>query len=251
MDDAPLEPSATQSTPEDIEVDVDTPYGPSTPVLPREPPEETEEDDGPESKPQPQTSPRRGKNLRIPGELLLVILAVLAAGGTGAGILLERTKEKPAQNTGRQTTTPRKEGSRTNFGTDRGIYKRDLQADAAYMLNARIELAKSQIIVVTGEPGNRRILDALSLIKNQKGVTVIILTGKETSEAEIQLAKDYGFWVYQCAMALERPYTIVLIDKRMVLDISRENWLWETTEPKILNQVVSWAEEISKDAIIP
>jgi hypothetical protein len=92
------------------------------------------------------------------------------------------------------------------------------------------------------------MLSLLSAIKNRSPLPIFVVTGAETSNNRIQPALNAGFSVSKVTSTLEMPYSILLIDDRILMDISRENWIWETTDKEIISETAKWANDLLKNA---
>jgi hypothetical protein len=153
---------------------------------------------------------------------------------------------QPTQNESTQTK-PRKT---INFVQDSGIYKRENKIDAEELARKRLAKAKNSVLWVTSEPNNRGLLSAISEAKESQGLPVVIVTGSETSKERIETAKKKGFVVNQSKDTLEVPYSFIIIDSKLLMDLSRKHWLWETTDKQILDETGVWLKEITKNATI-
>lgn len=236
------EPGATSAPPEGVEIPIDTPYGSNRAIepLPEAPPEAPHEDNHAPTD-QPKTEPKGSIKISLPIFLLLAL-------GLLVGTFIAGTKLAPKPNlTQTETQAKEKRSTRCNFVQDIGLYSREAIANCWDMLNTRLELANNQIIVVTSDPSNRSLLEELKRKKDQSGLPIFIFTGKDTPAREMEIGRQAGMTVYRLKTTLERPYTIVLIDKKIVMDISRENWIWETTEPDVIKATAEWIAKLSEN----
>lgn len=231
------EPRVASQPPEDVVIPVETAYGSNLPVEP--PKKTTAPEHGTES-----GAKTSGGSIRVPIWIFLPLLGGLLAGAFYAGST-KTTKivEKPVQ---QEPQNEKKK--RTNFLQDAGIYSRENAINCWDLLPSRLEAAKETIFVITGYPGDPHLLNELTAKKRATGLPIFLLTGNDTPEREIVTAKEAGFQVYKLKTTLERPYTVLLIDKKIVLDISRENWVWESSEPHVIKAVAKWAEDLASGA---
>jgi hypothetical protein len=139
---------------------------------------------------------------------------------------------------------------RTGFIQDRGVYERVNAYSSEDILKKRLPLAKKSIVWITGEPQTPDVLAGLSAIKNERNIPIFIITGKDTEVERIKRAQQYGFPIHTVNKSLELPYSIILIDNKLVLDVSRVNWIWETTEKNIIRDTANWANELIESAKI-
>jgi hypothetical protein len=249
-EDSELRP--TSSPPEDVEIPTESIYGDNTPM---EPIEDEPEPPKPAATGKPKVEAPEssgGKSIRIGFLPFLFLLGILGAGlfiaGQKLGGNLQSNPIK--ENDGTTSKTEEKQKKTINFIADKGIYKKDNDYDASKLAELRLGRAKKTILWVTGEPNNPKILSLLEEVKENEGLPIIIVTGSETEKERIKPARKAGFVVNQTQDALEIPYSFLIIDSKLLMDISRDNWVWETTDKTILNEASEWLEEITKTAKI-
>lgn len=279
-----FEPSPTSAPPSDVEIPVESIYGDNLPIAPIEPPEPTATPEGigsqtgstkedPNSKGQRKITNSKGNSIKIGFIPFLILIASL---GTGLFILgnkfrvnmaggtpvieksdfytqLPETNEsdkKDADDVAEVTTQSQKQKRNLNFLRDLGLYKRENSYTSNELASSRLKLAKKTIIWVTSEPNNPKMISLLSAIKNRSPLPIFIVTGSETPNTRIQDALDAGFSVSKVTSTLELPYSILIIDDRILMDISREHWIWETTDKQIIAETAKWANNLLKGAKI-
>lgn len=159
-------------------------------------------------------------------------------------------KNTPASLPSSQVQSQTSQVPKTAFIPDYGYYERSQYYNATELVTKRIPTAKRSIVWVTSEPGNDTVLTNLTAHKRNSGIPVFILTGKETQNERIRRANQYGFIIHKLSVELETPYSIMLIDNSIVLDVSRENWLWETKEPQYIQTTATWIESLLKTATV-
>lgn len=235
-----VEPSATQ-IPEGVDIPVDTPYGTNEPVqAPATERKELKSGAGKEGS--------KGNTIRIPAIPFLVILLAMTGGTFILGNSIAPKQQPPEQKPQHpQEQKPRK---LTNFVPDQGLYQKGKAVDSKFMLDARLEMGKTQIFVITGNPGAPHLLAALTRKKAATGIPIFILTGTDTPKRETEAAKAAGFTVYRIQTTLERPYSIVIVDSKLVLDASRNQWCWETSEKEVVEGTRKWAAQLMEGAEI-
>lgn len=251
-----VEPGAATPPPEGVTIPVDTPYGANLPIEPAQPAKNTSGNlAGTETATGTATGNTGGsitgenrKSIKVPLPAFLGVAAMVITGTFIAGNALLPRKGGMNQKSEQSSEVERKPGRKSNFVQDLGIYKRENSVDSNFMLNARLEMAKARVWVITGEPGNPKLLQALVRKKRESGIPIYILTGKDTPKRETDKAKEEGFPVYRLTGTIERPYTIIIVDAKLVLDISRDQWVWETSEPEIVKATTDWASKIMTDA---
>jgi len=247
-----VEPTATSEPPGDIDIPVSTPFGDNLPIAPlptqesqvqEVPPAQTAEESPTQE--QPQNPKNAGKSIKIPGELLLGIMAMLLAGAFAIGYIAKpSTKiQSPDPKTNNQTT-------KTGFTPDQGYYKRENVYNAEELISLRAKAAKKSIIWITSEPNNEAVLTALAATKNSKALPIFILCGKEVTQQRLKKAQDFGFSIHQLEEELESPYSFLFVDETLLIDASRSHWLWETKEPKILSNTSKWASDLIQNSKI-
>jgi hypothetical protein len=246
-DNTDTEPGVTSAPPEGVEIPVETEFGSNTPMDPVEP-KKPAEPAGVQSA--VQAKPAGASNaIRIPGELLLVVVALALGAAFYFGKKEPGTPPQgQTQEKTQKTTGEEKRLKRSNFIRDVGLYSKEQALTAWDILPSRLDVAKKAVFVVSGHPSDELLLEALKNKKAETGLPIYILTGSDTPEKEIAAAKRAGFDVYRLKRTLERPYGIVLIDARIVLDIAREHWVWETTEPEVVAETKEWITELLNGA---
>lgn len=284
------EPSPTSAPPEDVDIPVDTFYGDNLPISPPEPKDELKTEahksSVSSSKPntsssnsdQPTSSPAN-KSIKIGIIPFLLMIITLGIGifvlgnkfkvniKDGKPFLEEYNFRNELPETTENETNDVSNGSSTgeggtkvpgtqkqkrnlNFLRDLGLYKRENSYTADELASTRLQMAKNTVIWVTNEPNEEKILSLLSAIKNRSPMPIFIITGAETPNNRIQGALNAGFSVSRITSTLEIPYSILLIDDRILMDISREHWIWETTDKEIISQTAQWANELLKNAVL-
>jgi hypothetical protein len=249
-DDAP-EPGPASKPPEDVEIPDDSVYGSNEPLAPIQ--EETKEPNHSKNQStKPQNNTNQRNSIKI-GLIPILLLTLLLLGGSGAvGYLLGQktpTKQQRETQTQTQNETERKDPKNQSkqasaFTPDRGIYRKANSNDSRSLAKRRIDIAQNRIIWITDSPDSQRILPLLAAKKNKDAIPIFILTGKETPQVRLANASEYNMPITQLNLELETPYSILLIDDRLVVDISRSNWLWESKEPKILEETKAWIQEL-------
>ena len=240
------EPTATSKPPEGVQVGVDTPFGPNVAMPPARIGEKTQ--DGP-AQPSVADNEKQGGSIKIPIWIFFFLLIALLAGSFFAGTKLSKKVRSQATQTveGNSTT---KNYKKSDFIPDYGLFRKVNETDAWTLLESGLQLAHQKVFVITDSPGETRLLSVLNARKLEEDVPIFILTGKETDQTSINKAKEAGFQVWKIESTLERPYTIVLLDNKLVLDISRSHWLWGSKEPAVLQNVTKWATEILNNATL-
>lgn len=246
-----IELGSASPPPEGVEVPVDTPYGSNRPMDPL-PAKEPAKAQNPTEPPTASAGASSANSVKIPIVFFLVILMGLLGAAFYAG---KQTAPQGQASPDKQNTDPKGNPSgerprkkRANFFQDSGIYARTGGESCWDLLPARLEMAKNQIFVVTGYPGNPHLLEALGSKKADTGLPIYILTGSDTPEREMMTAKAAGFQVYRLQAELERPYGVVIVDGKLIFDISREFWGWETTEPEVVKATGDWAASLLEGA---
>jgi hypothetical protein len=269
------EPSPTSAPPSDVDIPVESIYGDNVPIAPPEPKKPQEEETRnlpPHSQSTKSYGSSSGGNTIKIG--IIPFMLVMLALGSGIFILgnkfrvnikdgtpiieqseftsklpetTERDDRQEEENNENQDA-PKKQRRTINFLRDMGLYKRENSYRADELASSRLKLAKKTIIWVTSEPNNEQMLSLLSAIKNRSPLPIFVVTGAETSNNRIQPALNAGFSVSKVTSTLEMPYSILLIDDRILMDISRENWIWETTDKEIISETAKWANDLLKNA---
>ena len=243
MEDDSPDPSPASKPPEDVLIPEESIYGSNEPLPP---PEKSPPKGGlaPPNDPKP-------SSIKIGLLPALLLLSLLIFGSSAIGYFLSQ-KISPLPLTAEGTTNTEKESNSSTqkssqnsaFTPDRGIYKKINTIDAKSLAKKRIDMAKKQIIWITDAPDSIHILPTLAAKKNKDPIQIFILTGQETSPHRISTANEYNIPLNQLNLELESPYSFLLIDQKLLVDISRSNWLWESKEPAILKEANAWLKEL-------
>jgi hypothetical protein len=232
--------------PEGVVIPIESPYGDNIPV--EEPPplntsrtatnnqEESNSEDSGEA-----------KTIKINLGVVLLVLAVLITAGVFIG------KQAGNKKIITQPDEKDKKGGTpqlTGFIQDHGYYKHSNTYSAEEVAAERLKKASKNVIWVTSEPNERSILTALQAMYSREAIPVYIITGKETTKSRISAAQEAGFQVHQVQEELETPYSIMIIDGKILMDLSRQHWIWETTEKNILRDTGKWANELIESSQI-
>jgi len=242
--------------PVDVVIPVDTFYGPNTAV---EPPEATPVVDNPNPIPEAAATATissagkqtKGNWIEIPIGAFAFLGMVLLGGSFFMGTQMGTTKTVVSQQGGSSEQPPSdKPKNVVNMIPDRGLYVRQSQ-NTWSTVQKRLPLAKQQILVITHNPNHPILLSYLREYKNNTGIPINIMTGSDTDLTQMREATaKSGLPVYQLKGELERPYTIILIDNKAVLDASRENWYWESTDSRIIENITKWAAQTIEGATL-
>lgn len=240
--------------------------------------------DSPQNSRQEDLKTQTPKVIRINALAALIALAIIAASAFFVGKLINQQLDQKAQmadnskdptstndnegkaqnpsattatkpsNTGSNSTSStanaERPKTRSGFIRDLGTYDRSKSYTDLDMAEARCDLAKQKIIWFTSNPENPGILKILTKIKRERGVSVFIVCGSDTELKKLEIAQDTGLPVYRIKTQLDNPYSLLIIDSRIILDISRQRWIWESSEPKIVQETILWAEEFISTADI-
>lgn len=248
----PEELTPTSDPPSDVEIPVDTIYGANLPIDGASEKEDrrtaAEKDDRKHSPPEEERHDQSNA-IRIHGLVFVVLLGIIAAGAYFAAELLTKTNrapqtEEPQQTQAQTQPTQKPEKTKSGFIRDLGIYESNKSYNSFEMAEARAALATQKLVWITGEPSNTSILQVLVAEKQAKGIPIFIITGSDTREGEIDVAVATGLPTYRMRTELERPYSILIIDSKIIVDLSRNRWIWESSEPKIVQDTVSWATQL-------
>jgi hypothetical protein len=248
------EPSPTSAPPEGVDIPSETPFGDNVPMEPIEAVTEASEEASPEEEQPKEVAPASpGKAIEI-GWLAVLMMAMLyGAGAYYVGTISPmRPSEGPPEEkeatpgegseTGAKGTEGR--GPRSAFTRDLGLFKRENSKDAGEIAEARISAASKHLVWVTSEPDNPKILGSLLQKRKKSSIPIYIIVGKETPRERTKKAVSNGIEVRVSSKELEIPYSVLVTDDRMVSDISREHWVWESKEPDIIKKTFAWAMEL-------
>jgi hypothetical protein len=199
----------------------------------------------------PTTEENKPKTIKIGlGTLLGLQVFLLTVLGIGGFKLLGNIKKpgKPTIAEQKAAAAKKEEETKyipkTGFIPDRGYYRRANTYTAPEVVATRVNSTKKSIIWITSEPNNENILASITKRKAETGMPVYILCGKETGQHKIRRAQETGLTVHQVKEELETPYSIFLLDNKLVIDGSREHFIWETVEKKVIQDISAWAEEL-------
>jgi hypothetical protein len=245
----------TSSPPDDVDIPTESIYGSNEALEPIESegstPKEAHTTNTPESTVRSSEIGQKNKSIQI-GWLPFLLFLLLLGGGLfilgskiGTELYPEKPKGEPGANS--QTEKPRRT---VNFIRDSGIYKKENEFDDQKLARLRLSKARSSILWITSEPNNQSILRVLQEAKDAKGLPIVIVTGADTSNERIKEARSKGFVVNKIKDSLELPYSFLIVDSKLIMDISRKHWLWETTDKDIVKDTGKWLQDITKDAVI-
>lgn len=264
----------TSSPPEDVDIPTESIYGDNEAIAPLEDdePEEDKTDsnvkknkkekdnksnNSNETKSSQLSTEKQGKSIKIGFVTFLLFLILLSSGVFIAGSklgskLIPNIGERTGSETKNEETSNNedKQKKTINFISDKGSYKKENDFDAPKLTSLRLKKAKSSILWVTSEPNNEAILGVLEEVKDIKGLPIIIVTGAETELERIKRAKRSGFVVNRTQDSLEVPYSFLIVDSKLLMDISRNNWIWETTDKSVLKSTAEWLDKLTKTATI-
>lgn len=251
MDASPLHPEPTIQAipPLGVEIPNTSIYG-SNEKLDNPPTDATNEAKINENKANEESSPNpksQQQSLKVKFGPFLIITATLLIGSFSLGYFISfRTKTGNATENNPSTQNAKSPANkqRTGFAPDKGIYKRANVINAAELSKTRIDGAKTKILWVTDSPDSIYTLPLLASKKNTDSIPIFILTGKETPLDRLNAAPQYNIPINRINTELEGPYSFLLIDNKLLVDISRTNWVWETTEPNILTEVQTWIKDL-------
>jgi hypothetical protein len=239
------EPTPSSMPPPDVHIPIESIYGNNTPIATQA---------TPQSISPTQNIPPNSNVIRIGLIPLIAIILCLLGGAIAIPLVLVRhTEEKTTSPISIQSSTTEKHGNpvkndqKTGFTPDQGIYKRENKLDYKELARTRINLAKTRIIWITDTPDNLGILPSLAAKKNRDPVPIFILTGKETRPERLQNAAAYDIPISQLGIEFESPYSFLFIDDKLFVDVSRNHWLWESKEPRILEEAKKWIQTIIEE----
>lgn len=263
------EPSPTSTPPSDVEIPVESIYGDNRPIPPVASTNtninanttasevNSQKEDTPNQKRDTSTfTPTEGgKSLKIGfiPFILLMLLTVFGVFTLGNKFRVNIKEGIPSITQTLPSTTESGENKQKrmiNFLKDRGVYKAENPIRGPQLAKSRIKLAEKTVIWVTSEPNNQEMLAILSNLKKTSPIPIFIVVGSDISAARIRPAMAAGLEVSRLDSSLEIPYSILIIDAKVVMDISRDHWVWETSDKDIIKETANWANQLIMNAKI-
>ena len=109
--------------------------------------------------------------------------------------------------------------------------------------------AQQSVTWVTNYPTAPKTLDALREKKRKDGIPILIIMGKNAQVENAAAALSYGFSVLQSNYSLEEPQSLLVIDNKELIDISRSRLVWLTKDQKVLKETIAWLGNITENAL--
>lgn len=109
----------------------------------------------------------------------------------------------------------------------------------------RISQAVTNIIWVTNFPNDPAILQALA---KREGTPAIIIVGNDASKSNCELAKKMKLGVIRAKQTLNDSEGFLIIDNQYVIDIGRNNTVWESIDPFVSDTTRKWVDSMLSTA---
>lgn len=102
-----------------------------------------------------------------------------------------------------------------------------------------ISQATSSVVWITNFPNVDSILKALCRVQS-RGVGVVIIIGADSTLESSKEALLLKLAVYKSPIRLENPQSLLFIDRTTLVDGSRQQSAWRTSEPSISREIDDW-----------
>jgi hypothetical protein len=111
----------------------------------------------------------------------------------------------------------------------------------------RIASASSSITWVTSFPSNPLILQALREFQGSK----IIIVGSNTPKKFLEEAMRNRLALIRAPQSLNDYESFLIIDGNYIIDIGRDNTIWETTDTHVVSQFLQWIAPMLEQNLSP
>ena len=144
--------------------------------------------------------------------------------------LIEKLEKTPRSRIGLpiQTTDPRNPGRVTYTPQDVTI--------AAQWISK----SSSDITWLCNAPLDPTIVGALNLKKSQNS-TILVIAGNQALRPNLTTALRAEYNVYQSRLPLSDTTSILIIDSKLVVDLSNSDFVWATAEPTVVSEITTYA----------
>jgi hypothetical protein len=98
----------------------------------------------------------------------------------------------------------------------------------------------SDVTWLCNAPLDPNILSALSQKKGQN-CPILVITGKQALHPNFAPALDAGYNVYQSHLSLADNTSILIIDSKLIVDVSNPDFVWASAEPTVVRDIATYA----------
>lgn len=109
----------------------------------------------------------------------------------------------------------------------------------------RIGSAEKNIVWITNFPNDPAILQALD---QKKGTPTLIIIGGDARKSNAEPAQNMGLGIIRASQTLEDTEGYLVIDNNYIIDIGRDQTIWETVDPYVNDQINQWIDSLLKNA---
>ncbi len=109
----------------------------------------------------------------------------------------------------------------------------------------RIAQAHTNIIWITNFPNDPAILQALS---KREGTPTMIIVGNDASKSNTELARKMKLGVIRAQQTINDSDGFLIIDNQYVIDIGRNNTVWESIDPSVSQTTRKWVDTLLNSA---
>jgi hypothetical protein len=98
----------------------------------------------------------------------------------------------------------------------------------------------SDITWLCNAPLEPNIITALNQKKAQN-CPILVITGNQALRANLQTALNSHYSVYQSRLSLADATSLLIIDSKLVVDLSNSDFVWATAEPTVVRDIATYA----------
>lgn len=111
-----------------------------------------------------------------------------------------------------------------------------------------IRTANADITWLSNAPLNPEIIAALNAKKTQN-FSILVIAGSQALLPNLSRALHSGYTVYQSKLPLADATSVLIIDSKLVVDVSNSDFVWATAEPTVVKDITTYAISVLlKDA---
>ena len=192
------------------------------------------------------------EKVRKQGRGLSNFILVLLVAGVGFGaFFLGREQNKASEAFASEKAVAKAEKkvlTRSAFYPDPGDLGRTASYSSAEILAERLKGAKTSVSWYTSYTNKEALIRALSDAQKATGASLLIATeGENGGDIESKLFDVKNVTFGRINSNLEKPYSVILIDGKIAIDVTKDYWTWETSDMDIINKIREWSQGILRN----
>ena len=106
-----------------------------------------------------------------------------------------------------------------------------------------IAKCSSDVTWLCNAPLNPTIVSALNQ-KKAHNCTILVIAGNQALRPNLSAALQAGYNIYQSQFSLADNTSILIIDSKLVVDLSNSDFVWATAEPTVIKDIATYAINI-------